>query len=143
MDLQHPERKMSKSVVSPLGTIDLTDTPEEITQKIRKAVTDTDGEVRYDPEHKPGLANLIELFAAASGRSIEDVTASYDRYGPLKADLAELLVEVLTPVRLRYLKITADPDNVPRLLEKGALKASATAAQTLSRARQAIGLLAP
>ena len=143
MDLQHPDRKMSKSVSSPLGTIDLYDEPEAIRQKVRKAVTDTDGEVRYDPEHKPGLSNLIELFAAASGRSIEDVTASYDRYGPLKADLAELLVEVLTPVRLRYREITADPDNVPRLLEKGALKASATAAQTLSRARQAIGLLAP
>jgi len=143
MDLQHPDRKMSKSVSSPLGTIDLLDEPETVRQKIRKAVTDTDGEVRYDPEHKPGLSNLIELFAAASGRSIEDVTASYDRYGPLKADLAEALVKVLTPVRERYAEITADPENLPRLLEKGALKASAIASQTLSRARQAIGLLAP
>jgi len=58
MDLQHPERKMSKSVTSPLGTIDLIDEPDTIVQKIRKAVTDTDGEVRYDPEKKPGLSNL-------------------------------------------------------------------------------------
>jgi tryptophanyl-tRNA synthetase len=143
MDLQHPERKMSKSVSSPLGTIDLIDEPETIRQKIRKAVTDTDGEVRYDPEHKPGLSNLIELFAAASGRSIEDVTASYDRYGPLKADLAETLVEVLAPVQERYAKITADPEAVPRLLEMGARKAGAVASGTLRRARQAIGLLAP
>ncbi|MGD0945223.1 MAG: tryptophan--tRNA ligase [Acidimicrobiales bacterium] len=143
MDLQHPERKMSKSVTSPLGTIDLIDEPETIRQKIRKAVTDTDGEVRYDPEHKPGLSNLIELFAAASGRSIEDVTASYDRYGPLKADLAETLVEVLAPVQERYAKITADPEAVPRLLEMGARKAGAVASGTLRRARQAIGLLAP
>jgi len=143
MDLQHPERKMSKSVTSPLGTIDLLDEPDAIVQKIRKAVTDTDGEVRYDPEHKPGLSNLIELFAAASRRSIEDVTASYDRYGPLKADLAGTLVEVLTPVRQRYADITADPGEVPRLLEKGAAKASAIASKTLLRARQAIGLLAP
>jgi tryptophanyl-tRNA synthetase len=134
---------MSKSVTSPQGTIDLIDEPHAIHQKIRKAVTDTDGLVRYDPEHKPGLSNLIELFAAASQRSIEDVTASYERYGPLKADLAETLVEVLTPVRQRYAEITADPGEVPRLLEKGASKASGIASQTLLRARQAIGLLAP
>jgi len=106
-------------------------------------VTDTDGEVRYDPEHKPGLSNLIELFAAASGRSLEEVTASYDRYGPLKADLAELLVEVLGPVQERYAEITSDPGTVALLLEKGALKAGAIASQTLARARDAIGLLAP
>jgi len=143
MDLQHPERKMSKSVSSPLGTIDLMDDPDAIGQKIRKAVTDNDGIVSYDTEQKPGLSNLIELFAAASGRSIEDVTASYDRYGPLKADLAEILVEVLSPVRERYLEITADPGGVPSLLEKGAGKASAVASETLARAREAIGLLAP
>jgi len=143
MDLQHPERKMSKSVTSPLGTIDLMDDPDEIRQKIRKAVTDTDGEVRYDTEKKPGLANLLELFAAASSRSIDDVTASYDRYGPLKSDLAEALVEVLTPVRERYLEITSEPEGVPRLLEMGARKASLVASRTFSRARQAIGLLAP
>jgi tryptophanyl-tRNA synthetase len=143
MDLQHPDRKMSKSVTSPLGTIDLLDEPDAIRQKVRKAVTDTDGQVRYDPEHKPGLSNLIELFAAASDRSVDDVTASYDRYGPLKADLAETLVEVLTPVRERYREITADVEAVPLLLEKGALKAGATASQTLARAREAIGLLEP
>ena len=143
MDLQHPERKMSKSVSSPLGTIDLLDEADVIVQKIRKAVTDTDGEVRYDPENKPGLSNLIELFAAASQRSIEDVTDSYDRYGPLKADLAEMLVGVLAPVRERYLEITADPAEVPRRLEKGALKAGEIAAKTLVRAREAIGLLTP
>jgi tryptophanyl-tRNA synthetase len=141
MDLQHPDRKMSKSVISPLGTIDLSDDSDAIAQKVRKAVTDTDAQVRYDPEHKPGLSNLIELFAAATGRPIDDVTASYDRYGPLKADLAEALVEVLTPVRERYAEMTADPASVPYLLEKGALKASAVASQTLRRAQQAIGLL--
>jgi len=141
MDLQHPDRKMSKSVTSPLGTIDLLDTPDAIRQKIRKAVTDTDGEVRYDPEAKPGLANLLQLFSAASSRSIADLTASYDRYGLLKEDLAEELVAVLAPVRERYLEITADAGTVPRLLEKGALKASAVASKTQLRARQAIGLL--
>ncbi len=143
MDLQHPHRKMSKSVTSPLGTIDLIDEPDTIRQKIRKAVTDADGQVRYDPEKKPGLSNLVELFAAASQRTLEDITSSYERYGPLKADLAETLVEVLTPVRERHEAITADPGALPRLLEKGALKASAIASETLRRARGAIGLLAP
>jgi tryptophanyl-tRNA synthetase len=143
MDLQHPERKMSKSVTSPLGTIDLLDEPDAIRQKIRKAVTDTDGEVRYDPEKKPGLANLLELFAAASSRSIAEVTDSYDQYGPLKADLAEALVAALTPVRERYKEITADPSAVPRLLGQGAQKAEAVASKTWARARDAIGLLAP
>jgi len=143
MDLQHPDRKMSKSVNSPLGTIDLIDGPDTIRQKIRKAMTDTDGEVRYDPEHKPGLANLLDLFAAASGRPIAELTNSYDRYGPLKDDLAETLVTVLQPVRERYAEITADPGTVPRLLEKGALKASEVASPTLLAAQQAIGLLAP
>ena len=143
MDLQHPDRKMSKSVISPLGTIDLLDDPGGIRQKIRKAVTDTDGEVRYDPKTKPGLANLLELFAAASGRPIDEIAASYDRYGPLKSDLAEALVKELAPVRERYLEITSDPVVVPRLLEQGAQKAGAVASKTLARARQAIGLLAP
>jgi len=143
MDLQHPDRKMSKSVSSPLGTIDLLDDAAAIGQKIRRAVTDNDGQVRYDPEEKPGLSNLIELFAAASGRSIEDITTSYDRYGPLKSDLAELLVEVLGPVRERYAEITADPGLVRSLLDKGAAKAAAIASETLRRASDAIGLLAP
>ena len=92
MDLQHPERKMSKSVDSPLGTIGLLDSDEEITRKVRKAVTDTDGEMRYDRAAKPGLANLLELLAAATGRTPQDVAAGYARYGDLKNDVAAALV---------------------------------------------------
>ncbi len=84
MDLQHPERKMSKSVESPLGTIAVLDEPGEIERKVKKAVTDTDGEVRYDPEAKPGLSNLLELLAAATDRRPEEVAAGYARYGDLK-----------------------------------------------------------
>ena len=75
MDLQHPERKMSKSADSPLGTIGLLDSDEDITRKVRRAVTDTDGEMRYDRAAKPGLANLLDLLAAATGRTPEDVAA--------------------------------------------------------------------
>ena len=73
MDLQHPERKMSKSVNSPLGTVLLLDDPAEIDRKVKKAVTDTDGEVRYDREAKPGLSNLLELLAVATGRTPTEV----------------------------------------------------------------------
>ena len=100
MDLQHPERKMSKSVSSPLGTILLFDEEADIVRKVKRAVTDTDGVVRYDPKAKPGVSNLLELLAVATGRSPVEVAGSYQRYGDLKADVAEALVELLRPVRL-------------------------------------------
>src|ERR1700728_1746838 len=80
MDLQHPERKMSKSVTSPLGTIGLHDSADEIRRKVRKAVTDTDGEVRYDRPAKPGVANLLDLLAAATGSTPQEVARGYTRY---------------------------------------------------------------
>ena len=86
MDLQHPERKMSKSVSSPLGTIQVFDEPAQLERKIKRAVTDTDGEVRYDPEVKPGLSNLLELLAVATDRSPAEVASGYQRYGDLKRD---------------------------------------------------------
>ena len=104
MDLQHPERKMSKSADSPLGTIGLLDSDDDITRKVRKAVTDTDGEMRYDREKKPGLANLLELLAAATGRTPEGVAAEYTRYGDLKNDVAAALCRAAAP----------DPGATPR-----------------------------
>ncbi len=143
MDLQHPENKMSKSVNSPLGTVLLFDPPEEIVRKVRKAVTDTEGEVRYDRETKPGLSNLLELLAVATGRRTEEIAASYDRYGDLKRDVAEALVELLRPVRERRQALAADPGAVPGLLAVGSAKARAVASATYQRSAEAIGLLSP
>ena len=143
MDLQHPERKMSKSLNSPLGTVLFLDDPADITRKIKKAVTDTDGEVRYDPEHKPGLANLLELLAAATDRTPTEVAGTYDRYGDLKADTADALVELLRPLQLRRAELAADPGAVPALLARGAEKATEVAAATYDRAAEAVGLLGP
>jgi tryptophanyl-tRNA synthetase len=143
MDLQHPENKMSKSVNSPLGTIQLLDEPAEIERKVKKAVTDTDGEVRYDPESKPGLSNLLELLAVTTDRSPSEVADSYQRYGDLKKDLAEALVELLRPVRGRRAALASDPGVVTALLAKGADKARTTASATYQRASEAIGLLSP
>ncbi|MGA7418818.1 MAG: tryptophan--tRNA ligase, partial [Acidimicrobiales bacterium] len=116
MDLQHPERKMSKSVSSPLGTIQVLDEPAELERKIKRAVTDTDGEVRYDPDEKPGLSNLLELLAVATDRSPAEVALGYEGYGDLKRDLAEALIELLRPVRERRKALAADLGAVAALL---------------------------
>ena len=142
MDLQDPTRKMSKSVSSPLGTVLVLDPPEEIERKVKKAVTDTDGEVRFDPVAKPGLANLLELLAVATNRTPAEAAESYQRYGDLKRDLADALVELLRPIQKRRSELAADPGAVTSLLAHGAEKAGAIASVTYRRAADAIGLLA-
>ncbi len=143
MDLQHPERKMSKSVSSPLGTVLLFDDPADIERKVKKAVTDTDGELRYDPEAKPGLANLLELLAVATERTPDAVAAGYTRYGDLKSDVAVALCDLLAPVRARRDELARDPGAIDALLADGAAKARTTAADVYRRAAAAIGLLGP
>lgn len=141
MDLQRPTAKMSKSELSPQGTVKLTDPPDVVAHKIRRAVTDTDNEVRYDPSEKPGLSNLLELMAAFTGQSAEEVASSYAQYGSLKADLAEIVVESLRPVRERFEQYSSDRGEIAALLEQGAEKAGAVASKTLARAKDAVGLL--
>ncbi len=143
MDLQHPERKMSKSVESPLGTIGLLDTDEEITRKVRRAVTDTDGEMRYDRAAKPGLANLLELLAAATDRRPDEVAGGYSGYGDLKNDVAAALCELLGPVRRRRAQLEDDLPYVHAVLARGAAQAHEVAAVTYARAAAAMGLLPP
>ncbi len=141
MDLQHPAQKMAKSATSPAGTISIDDPPEEIDRKIRRAVTDAGTEVRFDRDDKPGVSNLLEILAAATGASPEAVAARYDSYGALKADVAAAVVEMLRPVRERYLEFTRDPGALARILEQGAQRAEKIAAATLERAQRAIGLV--
>ncbi len=143
MDLQHPDRKMSKSLNSPLGTVLVHDDPAEVTRKIKKAVTDADGEVRYDPATKPGVSNLLELLGAATDRDPKEVAGGYERYGDLKADTAEALVELLRPVQERRAALAADPGAVAELLARGAAKATGLASVTYRRASEAVGLLGP
>ena len=142
MDLQHPTKKMSKSSTSPMGTISIDDPPEEIEKKIRRAVTDAGSEVRFDRDHKPGVSNLLELLAAATGGSPEQLAADYDSYGALKAAVAPAVVELLRPVRARYLELTRDPGTLHGVLAEGADRARVIAAVTLARAQRAIGLVA-
>ena len=142
MDLQHPEQKMSKSATSPLGTISIDDPPGEIDRKIRRAVTDAETEVRYDRDHKPGVANLLELLAAATGEPPARLAARYDTYGALKADVAAAVVELLRPVRASAtVELARDTGALAQILRQGADQARRIAAVTLGRAQRAVGLV--
>lgn len=139
MDFQHPENKMSKSVDSPGGTINMTDTPKEIEKKIKRAVTDNDGEVRYDRAEKPGVSNLLEVLAAATDGDPEALADQYTQYGPLKADTAAAVIAMLEPIQARLAE--HDDDSVIEVLRSGADKARAMAVPVMERARKASGLL--
>jgi tryptophanyl-tRNA synthetase len=141
MDLQEPTRKMSKSVDSPQGTLLVLDPPEVVTKKVKRAVTDNDGEVSYDPAAKPGVANLLEILAAATDGDPAELAGRYEQYGPLKVDTADALVAMLAPVQARYAELLADPAELDRIMATGAAKAQAMAAPVLARAMHAIGLL--
>ena len=141
MDLQHPEDKMSKSLDSPQGSVNMLDEAEVIAKKIKRAVTDTDNEVRYDVAAKPGVSNLLSILAASTGRDPEDLADSYDQYGPLKTDTAEAVVELLRPIQSRLRELESDPAETSRLLSVGAEKAREIASATLARAKDNIGLL--
>jgi tryptophanyl-tRNA synthetase len=143
MDLQNPTAKMSKSADSPQGTVLVLDRPDVIERKFKRAVTDSGTDVVYDPEHRPGVSNLLTILAAATGRTPAEAAGGYTQYGPLKADTGEAVVEMLRPVQERYATLQADPAELARLLAVGAGKAREVASKTLARARDAMGFLAP
>ncbi len=141
MDLQDPTSKMSKSAGSDAGLIQLLDDPAGIARKFKRAVTDSETDVRYDPATKPGVSNLLEILGAATGQSPAAVAKGYTQYGPLKADAGDAVIELLAPVQERYRELAADPGELSALLAKGADKAGAIAASTLQRAYDAVGFL--
>jgi tryptophanyl-tRNA synthetase len=144
-DLQEPTAKMSKSASSPNGLIELLEDPARAAKKIRSAVTDTGREIIFDPEGKPGVSNLLTIYSALTGRTIEDLVAAYagKGYGDLKKDLAEVVVEFIRPIQERTKGYLDDPAQLDKLLAVGAEKARAVASQTLRRVYDRIGFLAP
>lgn len=141
MDLQDPTRKMSKSRSSPQGKVLVLEPPEATAKKIKRAVTDNETEVRYDREAKPGVANLLELLAVATGGDPAALANQYDQYGRLKADAAAAVVEFLRPLQTAFRELAEDPDHVADVFAQGAEKADAVASKTLARAQQAVGLV--
>lgn len=144
MSLQDPSSKMSKSDDSDAGCVYLIDEPGVVLKKFKRAVTDSDtgaDAVRYDREAKPGVANLLEINAAVTGRSPSAVADEYEQYGRLKVDTGEAVVATLDPIRARYLELIDDRGELARLLRVGADKAREVASATLERAQRAIGML--
>jgi tryptophanyl-tRNA synthetase len=143
MDLTEPTAKMSKSAASAAGSLRLLDEPEVLRRKVMRAVTDTDGEVAYDPGRQPGVSNLLDILAACTDGDPGALARQFGRYGDLKQAAADAVVATLTPVRERYLELSRDPERVRSVLRAGAARAGKQAAEKLRLAKAAIGLLAP
>jgi len=142
-DLQDPTAKMSKSTQDPKGLINLMDEPSAITKKIKSAVTDTDGEIRFDREKKPGVSNLLGIFAAVTGRSVESIETEFSGrgYGDLKGAVAEAVVARTEPMQARTKELLSNTEELDRLLALGAEKASEIAEQTLTDVYQKLGFI--
>jgi tryptophanyl-tRNA synthetase len=143
MDLQNPTRKMSKSLDSPQGTILVLDPPAAIVKKLKSAVTDSGSDVRYDPVEKPGVSNLLEIYAATAGTSIPQAETEFDGagYGTFKQAVADSIVACLRPLQERYAALEDDPAEVDRRLSAGASNAEDKAESVLARATHNAGLL--
>jgi len=144
-DLQDPSAKMSKSASSPAGIIELLDDPKASAKKIRSAVTDTEREIRFDPEAKPGISNLLTIYSALTDRKVSEIEADYagKGYGDLKKDLAEVVAQFVEPLRERVRSYRDDPAELDRVLARGATRAREIAAATLTAVHEKIGFLPP
>ena len=141
MDLQEPTSKMSKSSTADSGVVYLLDEPAAILKKFKRAVTDSDNEVRFDRAEKPGISNLLEILAACTGETPETLASGYTQYGTLKTAAGEAVIELLAPIQARYRELMTDRGELQSLLRKGAGKAREVASVTLARAQAAVGML--
>lgn len=145
MSLQEPEKKMSKSDENEKNFVSIIDDPKKIEKKIKSATTDSDTVIKYDPENKAGLANLLTIYSVLSGKSMDQLEKDYEgkMYGHLKVDLAELVVQTLKPVRERYDDLMKNRDHLDALMKSGAERAQVRAQKTLSQVYEAVGLVRP
>jgi tryptophanyl-tRNA synthetase len=144
MSLQDPEAKMSKSDENENNFVSLLDPPNKILKKLKRAVTDSDMEIRFDRENKPGVSNLLELIAGVTDQSVEQVEASYqsgDGYGKLKVEAGEAIVALVEPIQERYNQIRNDQTELDKILKLGAEKASERAEIQINKVKDTIGLI--
>jgi len=143
-DLQVPEAKMSKSAADPKGLINLMDENNVITKKVKSAVTDAEGSIRFDREAKPGVSNLLGIFSLVTGDSIEALEGRFagQGYGALKGELADALVAHIEPIRNRANELLTDTAELDNLLAEGAGRANEMAEQTLAKVYERIGFIA-
>jgi tryptophanyl-tRNA synthetase len=142
-DLQNPTAKMSKSG-DPKGLVNIMDESSVVVKKFKSAVTDLDGVIRFDREAKPGISNLLGIYSAITGESVDSLVARFDGagYGALKTELADVVVAHIEPIRNRAEELLSDPAELDRLLAKGAAKANELAEQTLATVYERIGFIA-
>ncbi|MED4850488.1 tryptophan--tRNA ligase [Caldifermentibacillus hisashii] len=141
MSLQEPTKKMSKSDPNQKGFISMLDEPKQIEKKIKSAVTDSDGVVKFDKENKPGVSNLMSIYSIFGNISIEDLEKKYEGkgYGEFKTDLAEVIINALQPIQDRY-KELIDSDELDNIFDEGAEKAALVANKMLRKMEKAMGL---
>jgi len=141
MDLADPTAKMGKSTVSEAGVIHLLDAPDAVRRKVARAVTDARSDVAYDPDRRPGIANLLEILAACQADHPDIAALRFDTYAELKEAVAQAIVDTLGPIQDRYSEFVADPTYLDQVRRGGAERARDRAAQTVRRAKRAIGLM--
>lgn len=141
MSLQEPEKKMSKSDPNPNGVIRILDDADTVCRKLRRAVTDCEGVIDYDIEKRPGVSNLLSIFSASSGLTIEETLKHFEgaNYGKLKEDTAEAVVGVLVPIQTKYKELLADKAYMSELIKLGADKAQAVAGRTIRKLYHKVG----
>lgn len=141
MSLQDPTKKMSKSDPNQKAFISLLDDAKQIEKKIKSAVTDSDGIVRYDVENKPGVSNLLSIYSIFSGKTIPELESAYEGkgYGDFKGDLATVVLEALSPIQQKYYDLM-ESSELDDILDKGAEKANQVASKMLKKMENAMGL---
>lgn len=143
MGLQDPKSKMSKSSTIPNDTILLVDTPDEIMKKVKKAVTDSDGIVKYDEENKPGISNLMEIYGILTKKTMEEIEKEFEGegYGTFKVAVANTIIKELEPFHKKYNELMANPQYLEEIYNKGAKKATEVARKTLKDVYDKIGII--
>ena len=141
MALDDPTKKMSKSAENIHSRISLLDEPNKIKKSIMRATTDSEGSIRFDPENKPGVSNLLNIYSVFSGMEISDIEKKYEGsgYGDFKKELVEVTVDSLAPIKERYNEIR-ESDELIRVLKDGAERASVIAEKTMKRVKENFGL---
>lgn len=141
MSLVDPTKKMSKSDANQKAFITLLDEPKQIEKKIKSAVTDSEGIVKYDKENKPGISNLLSIYSILTNEPIDQIEARYEGkgYGEFKTDVADVVVNALKPIQEKYYQLM-ESDELDQILDKGAEKANAVASRTLKKMENAMGL---
>jgi len=141
MSLQDPTKKMSKSDENEKGFISMLDEPKKIEKKIKSAVTDSEGIVKFDKENKPGVSNLLTIYASCTNETISSLEEKYANvgYGEFKQDVANAVIQVLEPIQTKYNKLI-NSEQLDAILDQGAEKASFTANKTVAKAKKAMGL---